>query len=385
MRKWPVIILSVWLLHIPFRAQKPSDSEQLGMALEYFQSAKYHEALLIFEKLDEHYTLNPRYHAYMGVCYYNEWLYQEACQYLDEAIPQLESFSPQERSVYYYTAGESHFQLQQYEAAIPLFEKALTVCHENEKGLIHYRLGMCHMMSREWKVARDHYDAALDNLITYRDTPDMQSRIYQAAHMLKGCETHLPKTLLTMMGSATEMPQAATRQQPMGFGTFSARLGNMADIANSSAESSSITTPSVSTPPSASNRSAAPDHPTEDMAPTVVFNQLLQNVRSAVALNQMLAENMLPPDWPQAQATAATEEPSTSTVEEPTTSTAQRHATTTAQEQLTVIITPADSLPATTKKLPISEARWERDTIKNVIPTTINIEDLFEEKIELRE
>ena len=88
MRKWPVIILSVWLLHIPFRAQKPSDSEQLGMALEYFQSAKYHEALLIFEKLDEHYTLNPRYHAYMGVCYYNEWLYQEACQYLDEAIPQ---------------------------------------------------------------------------------------------------------------------------------------------------------------------------------------------------------------------------------------------------------------------------------------------------------
>lgn len=174
--------------------QEPRDSDRLTMALEYFQSGKYHEALLLFEKLDKEYALNPRYHAYMGVCYYYEWLYEEACRYLDEAIPKLEAFAPHERSVYYYTDGESHFQLQQYREAIPFFEKALTVCYENEKGDILYRLGLCHMFAEEWQEAHDHYKLALDNYLTYRDTPDMQARIYQTAHMMKGCEAHLPKT-----------------------------------------------------------------------------------------------------------------------------------------------------------------------------------------------
>ena len=102
----------------------PDDTERLGRAIDYFQSGKYHEALLIFEELDEEYDLNPRYHAYMGICYYHEWSYPEACKYLDEAIPQLEGFAPHERSVYYFTDGESHFQLQQYHEAIPYFEKA---------------------------------------------------------------------------------------------------------------------------------------------------------------------------------------------------------------------------------------------------------------------
>lgn len=182
-----VILISAWL-SLSLAAQSPRDSEQLGMALEYFQSGKYHEALLLFEKLDKDYALNPRYHAYMGICFYYEWLYEEACKYLDEAIPQLEGFAPHERSVYYYTAGESHFQLRQFQEAIFYFEKALTVCYEQEKGDIHYRLGLCHMFIEDWNTAKEQYDDALSELIRYRDTPDMQARIYQTAHMLKGCE-----------------------------------------------------------------------------------------------------------------------------------------------------------------------------------------------------
>ena len=42
---------------IPAFAQKSKDAEELGKALEYFTSAKYHEALLIFQRLDKEYKL----------------------------------------------------------------------------------------------------------------------------------------------------------------------------------------------------------------------------------------------------------------------------------------------------------------------------------------
>ena len=206
MIKWLWATLLTTALTLPFISHPPDDSERLGMALEYFQSGKYHEALLLFEQLDKAYDLNPRYHGYMGVCYYYEWAYEEACKYLDEAIPKLDAFAPHERSVYYYIDGESHFQLQQYKQAIPYFEKALTVCFENEKGDIHYRLGMCHMFAEEWQAARDHYRIALDNYVALRNTPDMQARIYQTSHMMKGCEDKMKEhgDRVMVMGTAVE-------------------------------------------------------------------------------------------------------------------------------------------------------------------------------------
>lgn len=207
MSRWFWAVLLATALSLPFMAQPPDDSDRLGMALEYFQSGKYHEALLLFEQLDKSYTLNPRYHAYMGVCLYYEWEYEAACRYLDEAIPQLEAFAPHERSVYYYCDGESHFQLKQYAQAIPYFEKALTVCFENEKGDIHYRLGMCHMFAEEWQAARDHYRKALDNYVALRNTPDMQARIYQTSHMMKGCEDKMKKQRVDF-NMGTEMVEA---------------------------------------------------------------------------------------------------------------------------------------------------------------------------------
>lgn len=117
-------------------AQRSQDAEQLGRAIEYFSSAKYHEALLILDRLNKQYTLNPRYLAYLGVCHYYEWNYAEAIQYLDKAIPQLSAFSPHERSFYYWSNAESHFLLGRYDEAIPLYEKMLNLCYEMRKRML---------------------------------------------------------------------------------------------------------------------------------------------------------------------------------------------------------------------------------------------------------
>lgn len=85
---------------LPAQAQ-PSDPDpvQLDKAIAYFTSAKYHEALLIFQRLDKRYKLNDRFRAYIGLCYYYEWDFKSAAQYLDEVIPRLGMLAPHERSV----------------------------------------------------------------------------------------------------------------------------------------------------------------------------------------------------------------------------------------------------------------------------------------------
>ena len=118
------------LLCLPVNAGKPNgddvpDSRKLGMAIDYFGGGKYHEALVLFVKLDKKYKLNPRFKAYIGICYYHEWEYDKACEYLDEAIPHLDVYSPAERNVYYNAAAESHFLINEFDKAIPLYEKQL--------------------------------------------------------------------------------------------------------------------------------------------------------------------------------------------------------------------------------------------------------------------
>lgn len=123
---------------------QPSDQERLSMAVEYFQSGKYHEALLLFAQLDKQYTLNPRFKAYIGTCQFYDHDYDNAAKTFDAVLPKLEIFSPDERSVYYYCAAESHFQLKHYERAIELFERQLLICHDNERGDALMRIGLCH-------------------------------------------------------------------------------------------------------------------------------------------------------------------------------------------------------------------------------------------------
>lgn len=186
------------LLSLPSWCQ-PRDSERLGMALEYFTSAKYHEALLIFERLDKQYKLNDRFHAYMGVCYFHEWDYAKACQYLEAAMPSLEVFAPHERSVYYYTDAESHFLQEHYAEAIPYYERTLAVCYDNEKPHIHYRLGFCHMFLKDWELAATHFRHSLSYYERFTQLEEARARIPQIKNMLKGCEHELRQMELAAM------------------------------------------------------------------------------------------------------------------------------------------------------------------------------------------
>ena len=173
------------------RRQKSEDAEQLGRAIEYFSSGKYHEALLIFQKLDKAYDLNPRFKAYMGVCYYYEWDYEKSTQYFDAVVDSLGVYAPHERSFYYYADAESHFNLGHYKQCIPLYEKQLSVCYDNEKGDAWYKIGFCHMFLEDWEKAHEAFQNALSCYEQYRNTPDMKARITQIRKMLPGIKAKL--------------------------------------------------------------------------------------------------------------------------------------------------------------------------------------------------
>lgn len=166
-------------------ADKRSDAEQLGKALEYFTSGKYHESLLILQELGKHYRLNPRYKAYLGVSAYYEWDYALAVKCLDEAIPLLTGFAPHERSFYYWADAESHFALEQYALAIPLYHEMLKLCHANERGDAYYRLGFCYLFNEDWVNA---WTSLLQAREWYGRYPGItaKARIVQTDNMLKG-------------------------------------------------------------------------------------------------------------------------------------------------------------------------------------------------------
>jgi len=187
-RLFVILILVVGCSVCVSAQKKHEDTEKLGMALEYFTSGKYHEALLLFRKLDKDYKLNARFRAYIGVCYYYEWEYKKAVEYLDETIPQLDALSPHERNVYYYADAESHFYLGHYRDAIPLYERVLTVCYDNEKGDAFYRLGFCYMFLEDWANARDCFRSAGLYYKQFRNSPDLSARIIQIDNMIRGCE-----------------------------------------------------------------------------------------------------------------------------------------------------------------------------------------------------
>lgn len=183
--------ITTLLLSLSVSAQeKNSDSELLGRAIDYFQGGKYHEALGLFGKLDKRYHLNPRFQAYIGVCHYYEWEYEQAIAHIDSVLPQLEVFAPHERSLYYFVSAESHFNLSEYEEAIPMYERHLTVCFPNERGDSHYRLGFCHMLNHDIDTAYEQFKSAL---LYYKQFPKEgnQARLAQTEQMIKGLEDKL--------------------------------------------------------------------------------------------------------------------------------------------------------------------------------------------------
>ena len=206
------------------KGDRKADAEQLARALDYFSSEKFHECLVLLQPLNRRYKLNPRYRAYLAVCLYYEWEYDEAVKLFDEVIPQLQGVAPHELSLYYWMDAESYFALQQYDRALPLYEKMLPLCRDNEKPDAYYRLGFCHLFAAESsgasssekalgssesseasssekvsgsseslgastaerKKAKECFELSLEGYLKYRNTPEEKARIAQIRHMIGG-------------------------------------------------------------------------------------------------------------------------------------------------------------------------------------------------------
>lgn len=152
MRQFIILLIGFVSLSISSFGATPAkqDAKDLGIAIDYFQSGKYHEALLIFARLDSLYRLNPRFRAYTALCYYYDDDFQHASKIMDEVLPQLTVFSPQERSVYYRVCADSHFQLQQLETAAACYDSLLVLSHDNEKAETYFMLGYIHVQQQQW-------------------------------------------------------------------------------------------------------------------------------------------------------------------------------------------------------------------------------------------
>ena len=191
------------------KGDRKADAEQLARALDYFSSEKFHECLVLLQPLNRRYKLNPRYRAYLAVCLYYEWEYDEAVKLFDEVIPLLQGVAPHELSLYYWMDAESYFALQQYDRALPLYEKMLPLCRDNEKPDAYYRLGFCHLFAAESsgasssekasgssessgssaaerKKAKECFELSLEGYLKYRNTPNEKARIAQIRHMIGG-------------------------------------------------------------------------------------------------------------------------------------------------------------------------------------------------------
>ena len=191
------------------KSERKADAELLARALDYFSSEKFHECLVLLQPLNRRYKLNPRYRAYLAVCLYYEWEYAEAIRLFDEVLPQLQGVAPHELSLYYWMDAESYFALQQYDRALPLYEKMLPLCRDNEKPDAYYRMGFCHLFAaeasgasssekasgssessgssaEERKKAKECFELSLEGYLKYRNTPNEKARIAQIRHMIGG-------------------------------------------------------------------------------------------------------------------------------------------------------------------------------------------------------
>ena len=178
---------------------KQKDAEQLGKALEYFASKKYHECLLILQGMDKQYRLNPRYKAYLGVCHYYEWDYENAVKQLTVAIPKLVNFAPHERSFYYWALAESYFNLRRYDEAASCYHEMLKLCYEKERGEVYYRLGFCCLFGEDWAFAWSNFYAAWNYFHRYRPGEE-QARMAQIENMLRALNGKVASEALMHIG-----------------------------------------------------------------------------------------------------------------------------------------------------------------------------------------
>ena len=163
------------------------DNQNLSIAIDYFQGGKYHEALVIFSRLDSLYRLNPRIRAYTALCYFYEDDFHHASRIFDEVLPKLKAFSPEERSIYYKADADSHFELHQYDKAETAYDSLLAICPEKEKAEPYYRKGFIDIYNKVWMKALDDLQSSLVYYRRYQ--PDAKARTAQIKNMIEGvCE-----------------------------------------------------------------------------------------------------------------------------------------------------------------------------------------------------
>lgn len=206
-----VIGLLAWVAWTPKAAAQQADKELLGRAIEYFQTEKYHECMLLLSRLDGQYTLNPRFRAFLGVCYYYEGTYAKASDYLEQTIPLLASFSPQERGIYNWLCGESLFCQSRWREAIGYYETSTLLRKGNDKADALYRMGFCYIHLGNAAVAVECMESAL---AIYRRTPipTHQARMVQISHMLEGLRRMAPLSQLDVAPSTMDIPIPPTKK-----------------------------------------------------------------------------------------------------------------------------------------------------------------------------
>lgn len=192
------------LLPLSAYCQKAKDAELLGKAIEYFGGEKYHESMIVFENLKEKYKLNPRFEAYLGVCYFKEQDYEKAVKTLSKVIPALEPFPPHERALYYYSCAESHFMLENYDSAKVYFEKTIPVCRKEDQGNVYFRLGFCSLF-------KEDYDKAIDNFgLAYYWFGRLNRQNKESKARKKQTETMLRTLLITHRAGRMDMTDKET-------------------------------------------------------------------------------------------------------------------------------------------------------------------------------
>lgn len=183
-----LLLLLLWLL-LPLgetHAQE-NDSDRLAIAIDYFQDQKYHECLLLLSKLDKEYQLNPRFRAYLAVCYYYEWNFAEATKIFVDVLPKLTAVAPHERSFYLFATGESFFYQEKYKEARPYYQEMIPLCYLNEKGDAYYKIAFCLIFEENYVEAYGALNQSLSYYQNYRNTEEMQARIRQIENMQYGC------------------------------------------------------------------------------------------------------------------------------------------------------------------------------------------------------
>ena len=178
----------------PSDADNKAARELLTKATEYFQGSKYHEAVLCFEKLQKHYTLTPRYLAYLGFSYYKEGDYEAAAEILLPLLSDttrtatLMALSPKEQSVYLYACGESLFHTGDFTGSLVLHERMLPLVSGLDKADVLFHIGMAHYMQGNYAAAIPPLEVALELYRSLTVTTDElhSARLSQIDKMLPG-------------------------------------------------------------------------------------------------------------------------------------------------------------------------------------------------------